>query len=548
MKVALYARVSSEKQDTDLSIAAQLKSLREYSARNGHEVVREFVDEAESGRTAARPAFKEMTSVARRSSKPFEAILVWKYSRFARSREDSIIYKALLRKHGVQVVSITEPFEDTPTGRLLEAMIESLDEFYSANLGQEIRRGMRESASRGFYMGSHTPYGYRRVRVKDGNKERPRLEPNPHEAPVVARIFKDVLEGKGLKEIAGALDREGIAAPRGKGWGKATLHKILTNEAHIGKLVWGRSSGDVRKSAPICVENAWPTIVDRETFNRVQALLKERAPVYLHPRRVASNYLLSGIARCGTCGKALIGQEAKGGRFAYYVCGTLLKKGAGTCDAPYLNSRKFEDVVLDKIRERILTDENLRELVRLVNEEMDASTGIYRERLDTIVEELAETKRRLDRLYDALETGRMSLDDLAPRIQALRQRQNQLQAARCEVEELLTDRRMQLADMAMVTRYVEDLRGLLSQGSLSEQKAFIRSFVKEVRVTGKEVLLIYTIPLPPDGAIHERAGGLSIVHDGGPNETFAKPTIETFFELSITPASSFERGQAYDHS
>ena len=74
------------------------------------------------------------------------------------------------------------------------------------------------------------------------------------------------------------------------------------------------------------MENAWPVIVNRETFGRVQALLKERAPAYLHPRRVASNYLLSGLARCGTCGKALIGQEAKGGRFAYYVCGNLLGK------------------------------------------------------------------------------------------------------------------------------------------------------------------------------------------------------------------------------
>jgi len=141
--------------------------------------------------------------------------------------------------------------------------------------------------------------------------------------------------------------------------------------------------------------------------------------------------------------------------------------------------------VLGKIKERVLTEENLRELVRLVNEEMDASAGDYRERLDTIEEELAETERRLDRLYDALETGKLSLNDLAPHIQALRRRQNQLQAARCEVEELLTNWRMQLADMEIVMRYVEDLRGLLSQGSLSEQKAFIRSFVKEVGVTGK---------------------------------------------------------------
>jgi len=117
MNVALYARVSSDRQDTDLSISAQLKALRDYAARNGHQVVREFVDEAESGRTASRPTFREMISMARRSSKPFEAILVWKYSRFARNREDSIVYKSLLRKHGIQVLSITEPFEDTPRER-----------------------------------------------------------------------------------------------------------------------------------------------------------------------------------------------------------------------------------------------------------------------------------------------------------------------------------------------------------------------------------------------------------------------------------------------
>ncbi len=108
-----------------------------------------------------------------------------------------------------------------------------------------------------------TPYGFRRVKVRDGNKERPRLEPEPHDAPVVARIFEDVLGGKGLKEIAGTLDREGIAGPRGKGWGKSTLHRILTNEAHTGTLVWGRSTGDIRKTAPSRVDKAWPAVVDR---------------------------------------------------------------------------------------------------------------------------------------------------------------------------------------------------------------------------------------------------------------------------------------------
>jgi site-specific DNA recombinase len=135
----------------------------------------------------------KMISIARRPDKPFDLILVYKYSRFARSREDSILFKAMLKKHGIRVISITEPAEDTPTGKLLEAMIESLDEFYSANLGEEVTRGMRESASRGFYLSAVAPFGYRKVRVRDGSKERTKLEIEPNEARIVARIFDQVL-------------------------------------------------------------------------------------------------------------------------------------------------------------------------------------------------------------------------------------------------------------------------------------------------------------------------------------------------------------------
>ena len=152
MKVALYARVSSERQDIDLSISAQLKALREYASRNGQTVVKEYLDEAESGRSIDRPGFRQMIIAARQKPLPFEAILVWKLSRFARNREDSIIYKSLLRRQGIQVVSINEPVEDSPAGRLLEGIIEVIDEFYSANLSQDVLRGQAENASRGFIM------------------------------------------------------------------------------------------------------------------------------------------------------------------------------------------------------------------------------------------------------------------------------------------------------------------------------------------------------------------------------------------------------------
>ena len=540
MKVVIYARVSSEKQDTDLSISAQLRALRDYAQRSGHQVIREFVDEAESGRTAARPAFREMISIARRPQKYFDAILVWKYSRFARSREDSIVYKTMLRKNGIQVISITEPFEDTPTGRLLEAMIESLDEFYSANLGEEINRGMRESASRGFYLASRAPYGYRRVRVRDGGKERPRLEIEPTQAKVVASIFKGIAQGKGLKEIAKELNDSGVGGPSGMSWGKTTIHKVITNEAYTGTLVWGRTSK--RDLRPIKVEDAWPAIVDRETFDKVQSQLRERAPAQLNPRQLASRYLLSGIARCGYCGKALIGQEAKGGQFHYYVCGTLLKKGAGSCQARYLNSRKFEQLVIDRIKEHILTEENLRELVRLVNEEMDGSAVQYQEELGIISDEITGINSRLERLYDALETGKLCLDDLAPRIQQLRYRQEQLQSRRWELEALLSDRRVELADLKTVTHYVADLRSLLEESTLAERKSFIRSFVKEVRVTGDEALLTYTMPLPPQGTCEDRVRVLSSVHHGGA-EGIRTPDLlrarEALSQLSYSPKVNY---------
>ncbi len=513
MKVALYARVSSEKQDVDLSISAQLKALREYAARNYYEVVREFIDEAESGKTASRPAFREMISAARRSHRLFDLILVWKYSRFARSREDSIVFKSMLKKNGIRVISISEPAEDTPTGKLLEAMIESLDEFYSANLGEEVTRGMRESASRGFYLSAVAPFGYRKIRVKDGSKERTKLEIEPNEARIVAGIFDQVLMGKGLIEVAKQLNREGIAGPKDKGWIKTSIRKILTNEVYTGTAVWGRNS---QRGLPVIrVENAWPAVVDRHTFDQAQMLLKERTRTCLHPRRVASRYLLSGLARCGYCGKALVGQDAKSGQFTYYVCGTLLKKGAGSCPARYLNSQRFEGLVIEKIKEYVLTTENLTRLVHLVNEEMDSLSAEYHQRLDIVLNEIADVDRRLERLYDALETGKIQLADLAPRIQQLRQRRDQLQATRWEMEQQLSDRRVELADAETVASYVADLRDLLNESSLAERKTFIRSFVKEVKVTGDEALLTYTMPMLPRGVTEEKLPVLSIVHSGG---------------------------------
>ena len=529
-KAAIYARVSSDKQDTDLSISAQIRAMREYAFKNGLEIVREFVDEAESGRSAQRPAFKEMISISRRNTMSFDTILVWKYSRFARNREDSIVYKTLLRKHGVRVISITEPFDDTPTGRLLEAMIESLDEFYSANLGEEIMRGLKESVMRGFFVNSYAPYGYRKVKVRDGVKDRVKLEPDGHKAEIVKQIFADFLQGKGLKEIGKELNSKGIASPTNTGWGKTSLYHILTNEIYTGTSVWGRSSNNPKVKVVRC-ENAWPKIVSKEDYERTQMQLKERAPDKQNPRRLTSKYLLSGISHCGLCGKALVGQDAKSGRFSYYVCGTLLKKGSGTCKAKYLNAQKFEEAVIKEIRHKILTRENLREMAKMVSEEMDACAADYKNQLESVEVEMLDVSRRLGKLYDALETGVIDLQELAPRIKELRDRQESLALTKMDLEDKFADRKVQLSDFKFIEECADDLSALLSSnGSLAERRSFIRSFVKDVRVKEDTVEIIYTIPIPPNDITHGETTVLSLVQHGRP---YRSRTCDTLIKSQV---------------
>ena len=120
----------------------------------------------------------------------------------------------------------------------MEAIIESVDEFYSENLATEVLRGMREAASRGFWVASRAPFGYNRVMVPDGPKKRPTLEVNPETSRIVKRIFTMAEAGKGTQEITRILNQEGVASPRGKLWGKTTVHGVLTNEAYTGTLVW----------------------------------------------------------------------------------------------------------------------------------------------------------------------------------------------------------------------------------------------------------------------------------------------------------------------
>ena len=266
---------------------------------------------------------------------------------------------------------------------------------------------------------------------------------------------------------------------------------------------------------PIRVDNAVPIIVGRKTHDKVQEVLKSRSIQIIHPRRLTSQYLFSGLLLCGHCRKALKGQDAKSGKFSYYICGTLNKQGSGSCPAKYLNSTSFEKPVIDKVKANILTPENLEQLVNLVNEEMDAQAVNYHDELETISTELAETNNRLSRLYEAIETCEFDYKDLAPRLKELRARQEILQQRQAQVELNLARRKIKPASPKRVDTNVTDKYNLLNRSSITERKSFIKSFIKEIKVTGKDVLLTYTLPVLPDGTSEERIGVLASGQYGG---------------------------------
>ncbi|AHB12848.1 serine recombinase [Dehalococcoides mccartyi CG1] len=541
MKVALYARVSSEAQDVELSIAAQLRALKDYAGKNNYQVTCEFVDEAESGRTAARPEFKRMIAMSKSSVPPFEAILVWKLNRFSRNRADSITYKLLLQKKGIKVISINEPLDDSPTGKLMEGIIESLDEFYSANLGQDIKRGMKENALRGFYNGSQPPLGYELVKVKDGPKQRNKLAPEADSSPgvkTVKYIFALADRGKGCKEIANILNREEYITKAGKPWGRTTVHKILSNEAYTGTLVWGArpSQGLAKNEEIVRLENAWPSIIDKETFQRIQQSMISRQPKNTHPRTVPSQYLLSGMAFC-SCGAALTGHSAKSGQYAYYQCNRKFKQGNGVCNCQAIPKTKLESAVIKQIKSRVLTEENLEELVTQVNEALKSTSSHHKEKLAVLDAELDDTRQRLNRLYEAIESGKLNYDDLSPRIRELRERQTKLEKSRVLAEAEMVADGNDSFNLEMVKAYANDLKQLLNESQITDCKAFLKTFVKKIETDSRKVSLKYTLPLPGTNRRREVLPIDTFGGAGGIRTLYLLTASQTFSQVNYGPSN-----------
>lgn len=302
---AAYIRVSTDDQ-LEYSPDAQLVEIRKYAASHGFVLPNEFifVDEGISGKhTARRDAFNRMIGTAKQKPRPFDAILLWKFSRFARNREDSIVYKSMLRKElGIDVISISEPLADDKMSIIMEAMIEAMDEYYSINLAEEVKRGMTEKARRGGLQ-SNPSFGYR----VENNK----LVPIPEEADLVRAIFERFISGQGLFPIAKWLNDLGVKTHRGNKFENRTVEYILRNPVYIGKLRWnpsGRTRRDFNNENIILSDSNHQPLISMETWDAAQARMAlVKAQWKYHGRPITEHkHWISGLIRCASCGSTLI--------------------------------------------------------------------------------------------------------------------------------------------------------------------------------------------------------------------------------------------------
>lgn len=312
---AAYIRVSDERQD-EYSPDSQLKKIREYAAKDGYMIPDEFVfyDDGISGRsTKKRDDFNRMIALAKEKTHPFDRIYVWKFSRFARNQEESMVYKNLLRKKDVAVISVSEPIPEGHFGSLIERIIEWTDEYYLVNLGAEVMRGMTEKASRGEPTCA-PPFGYV---MRDG-KYYPDEESG--KANVVREVFTLYANGVKQREIALILAEKGIRTRYGKKPENRWVDYMLHNSCYIGKIRWctdgtkAVSKRHLDNENIMVVDGQHEPIIPMELWDKVQKMLDEQKRMYpkYAKRQQTVDYMLKGLVKCSACGGSLATGSASG--------------------------------------------------------------------------------------------------------------------------------------------------------------------------------------------------------------------------------------------
>lgn len=496
-RAVAYARFSSTNQREE-SIDAQLRAIREYCEREGIELIEEFYDEAQTGKNDDREQFQSMIKKVLKGHIDVDYVLVHKFNRFARNKYDSALHKKKLKDIGVKVISVTQKIDDTPEGEMLEGFLEVIDQYYSANLAVEVRKGLRENALKGMHAGGQVLFGY--SLDKDGY-----YIPNEN-APIVRRIFEEYCEGVPKTEICERLNNEGYRNQRGKLFNTRTLYDLLRNEKYIGNYVYTIDQKETIRLDGI-IKN--PPI-DRKLWEQVQELCRTSSE--RGRRRTQKRfYYLTGKAVCECCGAKISGAGSKRSRNGdlnyYYKCVGKVKHKNG-CTNPSVNKDWIEPRVLKIVTNAVMNEENVKHIAKVAYDkliEMRDTPVVTTKQLQKELSDILKKQERLTDLYLDGEMDKAMLDE----------KNGKLNRRKYQVEDELSKRKAisEADDITQediedfITAFVEDVQSNCEDEEF--MRVMISTFVEKV-VIGKEKITVHIhTPFSRMGVgDNERLGGV----------------------------------------
>ena len=342
--VATYRRVSTMRQSRNaVSLPAQDDAISAHCDSRNFGIVDEYVDKA-SATGDQRAQLQKMIDRACAPDRPYRKLVAYSFNRFFRNAVDMELAIRRLRKCDVELVSVTQPINDDPSGELVRKIIGIFDEHSSLENGKNTKAAMRQSAMQGFWNGATPPPGYKIVEAeRRGQKIKKKLAIEPVEAERVRLIFRIYLVGEGntgplgVKEATAWLNSNGYRTRGGALYGVGTVHRILVNECYAsGEYTYGKteSPNDGRKREKLApVKIPVPIIIDMDEFRRAQAKLSRNNPKTTPPRTVNGPSLLSGIAVCASCGSGMTrtGTSRRGKNYSYYSCAPAASKRVRQC-------------------------------------------------------------------------------------------------------------------------------------------------------------------------------------------------------------------------
>ena len=386
-RLAAYYRYSGGGGQTEQSIEGQRRDCEAWAKSHGLTITKEYIDRHISGKTDNRFQFQRM--IADSDNHAFDMLICWKTDRLARNRYDSAIYKSRLRKNGVKIVYAAETIVDGPEGIILEGLMESLAEYYSAELSQKLRRGIRESAIKCHCLGGRHALGL----TSNKNHE---YVIDETQAPTVRYIFEQYASGKSSAEIVRDLNARGLRTAYGGEFNKNSILRIVTNEQYIGTYV--------SKAQKVRVENAIPAIIDKPLWDKVQTMVKlnrdGRSP---HTER--ADYILSGKLFCGVCGatmKGICGTGKSGARHYYYSCSN---HSAHKCDKKNIERSRLETLIVSAVSDYVLSPGIPERIADKIIKVQDADSHQIDPEKEILENELAENLRKQKNIMNAIENG-----------------------------------------------------------------------------------------------------------------------------------------------